>query len=89
MSKMLVYWLDDVALLVITSIFCDFMNGLKLLKLCPSFVASAIITLITNLALWTSAAYKRAIVMTSTELIVNAVIPLFVNDIEKQIYNAV
>ena len=82
------------ALLVFTSVLDDFANGLKLLNLSASrkdfrsFCGSAIITSITVLAVWTSAAYNRAIAMTSTELIVNAVILLFVNDIDEQIYNA-
>lgn len=83
------------ALLVFTSVLDDFANGIKLLNLSASrkdfhsFVGSAIITSITVLAVWTSATYNRAIALSSTELIVNAVILLFVNDVDEQIYNAV
>lgn len=82
-------------LLVITAVLEDLVNGIKLISLAASrsdmhcFCGSAIILAITALALWTSATYNRAIAMSSTELIVNAVILLFVNDIDEQLYNAV
>lgn len=83
------------ALLVFTSVLEDFANGIKLLNLAASrtslhaFCGSAILLSMTVLAVWTSATYNRAIAMSSTELIVNAVILLFINDIDEQIYNAV
>ena len=80
-------------LLVSNSVLEDIANGIKLTNLAASrtsihcFCGSAIILSITALAVWTSAAYNRAIAMSSTELIVNAVILLFINDIDEQIYN--
>lgn len=83
------------ALLVFTSILEDVANGIKLIFLAASrtdihsFCGSAIILSMSALAAWTSLVYNRAIATSSTELIVNAVILLFINDIDDQIYNAV
>ena len=82
-------------LLVFTSVLEDIANGIKLLSLAASrrsihcLCGSVVISAMTGLAVYTSATYNRAIAMSSTELIVNAVILLFVNDIDDQIYNAV
>lgn len=83
------------ALLVFTSVLQDLANGIKLMNLAASrksvhcFCGSFLLLSITVLAIYTSAVYNRAIAMSSTELIVNAVILLFVNEIDEQIYNSI
>jgi hypothetical protein len=83
------------ALLVSTSLLEDFANGLKLVYISVSraslhcFISSAILLTISSLAAYTSFVYNRAIALSSTELIVNAVILLFVNDIDELMFNAV
>jgi Leucine rich repeat len=82
-------------LLVFTSLLEDFANGLKLVYISVSraslhcFISSAILLAISSLAAYTSFVYNRAIALSNTELIVNAVILLFVNDIDELMFNAI
>jgi hypothetical protein len=82
-------------LLVFTSRLEDFANGFKLIYISVSraslhcFFGSAILLAVSAMAAYTSFVYNRAIAVSSTELIVNAVILLFVNEIDELMFNAV
>lgn len=82
-------------LLVATVLLDDFANSLKLLYLSAtrlsihSFCGCFILLAISVLAVYTSVVYNRAIATTDTELIINAVILLFLNEMDDQLHHAI
>jgi len=83
------------AFLVTAALLDDFVNGIKLIFLSasrgstPAFVSGAALVGLTALSVYSSLFYNVAIAMTNTELIVNAVILLFVNDVDEQVFGIV
>jgi len=83
------------AFLVTAALLDDLIRGCKLLLLSSTrgstkcFVSGTSLVGITVLAVYCSFFYNQAIAMSNTELIVNSVILLFVNEFDEQIYGIV
>lgn len=81
------------ACLVAAGIADDFANGIKLVLISSSrgsfaaFVVGLVVLTVTVLSVQTSLLYNLAIAVTQTELIVNAVILLFINDVDEQVFS--
>ncbi|KAL7456162.1 hypothetical protein ACHAWC_007672 [Mediolabrus comicus] len=88
------------AILTIAHTAGDIINGLKLLILCGKrrhdngtrarfFIAGLCLTFVSTFTVYTSTVYNSAIARSNTDIIVNAVIILFVMDIDEYIYSAI
>ena len=83
------------AFLVLFALFDDFINGIKLLYLSatrgskPAFCTGMSLACLTALAVYSSLFYNISIGLTNTEIIVNAVILLFVNELDEQVFSIV
>jgi hypothetical protein len=81
--------------LILASLLDDLVNGVKLVTLSASrksfrsLLCGMVLFGVASLAIFTSAMYNQAIALTDTELIVNAVILLFVNEVDEQIFKIV
>jgi len=79
--------------LVFSSLLDDLANGVKLLILSATrgstqcFISGLTIFCIATLAIYTSFTYNRAIAITNTELVINAVVLLFVNEVDSQVFS--
>ena len=82
-------------LLIVSTLLDSLVNSLKLIYLAATrlslhaYAGSFFVAGVTVLSIYTSIQYNRAIAVTSTELIVNAVILLFLNDLDKQLFSAI
>jgi hypothetical protein len=80
-------------MLMLTYLTKDLMNGFLLvlkasaLRSLLLFFSGSVIILISGMTIWTSALYNKATTKTNADLITNAVILLFVIDIDEQVFS--
>ena len=86
------------ALIISSYLMTDLVNGLKLLgiftmmddaplKRCQCFFSGLFLFLITFLTLYTSIMYNMVIATSDTELVINAVVILFIMDLDEYFYS--